>query len=61
MLPQVQKYVDHVRTLSEERDKLTIEFERENEKLKMELENLHKRAGKPLLQATYIIMYTAAI
>ncbi|XP_076806830.1 uncharacterized protein LOC143450254 [Clavelina lepadiformis] len=42
-LIEVQKYVDHVRTLSEERDHLTAEFERENERLKLDLQKMKEK------------------
>nr|XP_005994059.1 PREDICTED: coiled-coil domain-containing protein 30 [Latimeria chalumnae] len=37
---KVENYVDHIRNLSEEREALTAEFERENEQFKIELQQL---------------------
>ncbi|XP_067826156.1 coiled-coil domain-containing protein 30 [Heptranchias perlo] len=39
-MKEVENYVDHIRNLSEEREALTAEYERENELLKMELQQL---------------------
>ncbi|XP_043531623.1 interaptin isoform X3 [Chiloscyllium plagiosum] len=39
-MKEVENYVDHIRNLSEEREALTAEYERENELLKMELQRL---------------------
>nr|CAB3260856.1 uncharacterized protein LOC100176103 [Phallusia mammillata] len=40
---EVQQYVDHVRSLSEERDKLTNEFEHENENLKQQIKEIQEK------------------
>ncbi len=40
-MKEVENYVEHIRSLSNEREALTIEFETENEQLKTELEKLH--------------------
>ncbi|XP_072442714.1 uncharacterized protein ccdc30 isoform X6 [Chiloscyllium punctatum] len=39
-MKEVENYVDHIRNLSEDREALTAEYERENELLKMELQRL---------------------
>ncbi|XP_078095882.1 uncharacterized protein LOC144510262 [Mustelus asterias] len=39
-MKEVENYVDHIRNLSEEREAMTAEYERENELLKMELQRL---------------------
>uniref|UniRef100_UPI00398E98D2 coiled-coil domain-containing protein 30 isoform X2 n=1 Tax=Pristiophorus japonicus TaxID=55135 RepID=UPI00398E98D2 len=39
-MKEVENYVDHIRNLSEEREALMAEYERENELLKMELQQL---------------------
>lgn len=38
----------HVRNLTEERDALTTEFEKENEQLTLELRQLQLQQGNPL-------------
>ncbi|KAL2296641.1 hypothetical protein Nmel_015964, partial [Mimus melanotis] len=38
---QVESYVGHVRTLTEERDAIASEYEKENEQLRLELAQLH--------------------
>lgn len=45
----MQKYIENVRQLSEERDQLTSQFEEENEKLKSELNELKSIGGKLLI------------
>ncbi len=40
-MKEVENYVEHIRTLSNEREGLTLEFESENEQLKTEIEKLH--------------------
>ncbi|XP_072334452.1 uncharacterized protein ccdc30 isoform X2 [Scyliorhinus torazame] len=39
-MKEVENYVDHIRNLSEEREAMTAEYERENELLRMELQRL---------------------
>ncbi|XP_038629429.1 paramyosin isoform X3 [Scyliorhinus canicula] len=39
-MKEVENYVDHIRNLSEEREAMTAEYERENELLRMELHRL---------------------
>ena len=36
----MENYVEHIRSLSDERETLTLEFEAENEQLKSEIEHL---------------------
>lgn len=43
---QLQRYVENVRQLSKERDRLTAEFDAENEALKQELNELKAQIGK---------------
>ena len=39
-MKEVEQYVEHIRTLSDEREVLTLEFETENEQLKGQVEEL---------------------
>jgi len=43
----VESYVGHVRTLTEERDAITTEYEKENERLGLELTRLRLQQGNP--------------
>ncbi|RXM95424.1 Coiled-coil domain-containing protein 30 [Acipenser ruthenus] len=47
---QVENYVDHIRNLSEEREALTAEYERENEQLRGELQQLRLEQDHLLLE-----------
>lgn len=44
---QVESYVGHVRNLTEERDALTTEYEKENDQLRLELRRLQLQQGNP--------------
>lgn len=44
---QVESYVGHVRTLTEERDAVASEYEKENEQLRLELAQLQLQQGNP--------------
>lgn len=44
---QVESYVGHVRTLTEERDAIASEYEKENEQLRLELAKLQLQQGNP--------------
>lgn len=44
---QVESYVGHVRILTEERDAITSEYEKENEQLRLELARLQLQQGNP--------------
>lgn len=50
LLPQVERYVGHVRGLSRERDAAIAECERENERLGTELARLRLQHGNPALR-----------
>lgn len=39
-MKEVESYVEHIRSLSEEREALTLEFEQENEQLKTQIDQL---------------------
>ena len=39
-MKEVENYVEHIRSLSDEREALTVEFEHENEILKAEINRL---------------------
>ncbi len=47
---QVENYVEHIRSLSDERETLTVEFEAENEELKTEVERLREELDGKLVQ-----------
>lgn len=42
-MKEVENYVEHIRSLSHERETLTLEFEAENETLKAEADQLRKQ------------------
>lgn len=44
---QVESYVGHVRILTEERDAIASEYEKENEQLRLELAQLQLQQGNP--------------
>lgn len=43
---QVESYVEHIRSMLEERECLTAEYERDNEQLHAELEQMKHQQGK---------------
>lgn len=43
---QVESYVEHIRNMLEERECLTAEYERDNEHLRAELEQIKHQQGK---------------
>lgn len=43
---QVESYVEHIRNMLEERECLTAEYERDNEQLRAELEQIKHQQGK---------------
>lgn len=43
---QVESYVAHIRTLLEERECLTAEYERDNEELRLELHQIKHQLGE---------------
>lgn len=49
LCPQVERYVGHVRSLSQERDAVIAECERDNERLGLELVRLRLQHGNPTL------------
>ena len=42
-MKEVENYVEHIRSLSDERETLTLEFEAENEMLKAEVQQLREQ------------------
>ena len=49
-MKEVENYMQHIRSLSDEREALTLEFEAENDQLKTQVDGLkHKLAGQSLL------------
>lgn len=53
---QVESYVEHIRNMLEERENLTAEYERDNEQLRAELEQIKHQQGKSS-QMLYMIIY----
>ena len=49
---EVENYVEHIRSLSDEREALTLEFETENEQLKGQINEL-----KQQIDGDYIYIY----
>lgn len=45
-LSQVESYVEHIRGLLEERECLTAEYERDNEQLRLELQQIRHQQGE---------------
>ena len=50
-MKEVESYVEHIRTLSDEREALTVEFEQENETLKQQLSKLQNQSEGTLYLA----------
>ncbi|XP_070561014.1 myosin-11-like isoform X3 [Ptychodera flava] len=56
-MQEVENYVEHIRSLSDEREQLTLEFESENERLKAENEQLRNElAGGANNEITQMLM-----